>query len=34
MIMDGFYTFGLGILLGVPMLILLAALIKIGKGGS
>lgn len=34
MIVESFYTIGLGLLLGVPMIILLAALIKIGKKRS
>ncbi len=34
MIVESFYTVGLGLLLGVPVLILLAALIKIGKKRS
>jgi len=34
MIVEGFYTAGLGLLLGVPVIILLAALIKIGKKRS
>lgn len=34
MIEEGFYTFGLGLFLGVPLLILIAALIKAGQKKS
>ncbi len=34
MIIEGFYTFGLGLLLGVPLIILIAALIKLGRKKS
>ncbi len=34
MIVEGFYTMGLGLLLGVPLIILIAALVKIGRKRS